>query len=70
MAVAGPVLETLARLAGYRTRADGQDRGDDGPPRTGVRFGLGHLLVDLGHVLGPVELPLLVQIHAPILPGC
>jgi hypothetical protein len=28
------------------------------------------VLVNLRHVLGQVELPLLVQIHAPILPGC
>jgi hypothetical protein len=29
-----------------------------------VRFGLGRVLVHPGHVLGQVELPLLVQIHA------
>jgi hypothetical protein len=34
------------------------------PPRLRVRLGLGHVLVHPGHVLGQVELSLLVQIHA------
>jgi hypothetical protein len=51
-----------AGLNGYRGRDDGDDQGEDGPPRPGPRLDLGDVLA------GRVELTSLLQIHVPTLP--